>query len=350
MKILVIQQKMIGDVLTSSILFEPLKKRYLDAELHYVINSHAFPVVENHPFVDEFIFFTPEMEKSKRALYAFFKTIKAQRYDVVIDVYGKISSLLITLFSGAKTKIGYEKYYTKVLYSHAIQRHKKSIHQTTLAVENRMRLLEPLGVNYESVSPMIHLQEAEITSAKALLKDAKIDLKQPLFMISVLGSGMQKTYPFGYMAKLLDEIVLKAPKVQLLFNYIPSQKEDAQQIFNLCAPETQKRIYFNVFGKSLRAFLAITHFCKAMIGNEGGAINMAKALNKPCFTVFSPQINKESWSSEHDEKQMSVHLSDFVKHGKQERSEAKKDSASFYEKFYPDLIIPELKLFLDHLK
>ncbi len=47
MKILVIQQKMIGDVLTSSILFEALRLKYPNAQLDYLINEHTFPVVQN---------------------------------------------------------------------------------------------------------------------------------------------------------------------------------------------------------------------------------------------------------------------------------------------------------------
>ena len=49
MKILVIQQKMIGDVLTSSILFEVLRAKYPNAQLDYLVNSHTLPVIENNP-------------------------------------------------------------------------------------------------------------------------------------------------------------------------------------------------------------------------------------------------------------------------------------------------------------
>ena len=59
-------------------------------------------------------------------------------------------------------------------------------------------------------------------------------------------------------------------------------------------PSAQKQIYFDVFGETLRDFLAITYHCDALIGNEGGAINMAKALNVPTFTIFSPWIKKEA--------------------------------------------------------
>ena len=98
---------MIGDVLTSSILFEALREKYPDAELHYLINTHTFPVVENNPFIDEFIFFTPEAESSKRELIRLAKSVKKTGYDIIIDVYSKLSSNIITLFSGAKIKISY---------------------------------------------------------------------------------------------------------------------------------------------------------------------------------------------------------------------------------------------------
>ena len=78
MKILVIQQKMIGDVLTSSILFEAIKTKHPNYELHYVINSNTHAVVEHNPFIDRFHFVTPEIDKST---FKFFKFLKQLRYE-----------------------------------------------------------------------------------------------------------------------------------------------------------------------------------------------------------------------------------------------------------------------------
>ena len=75
MKVLVIQQKMIGDVLTSSILFDALRKRYPEAHLDYLINSHTLPVVQNNPNIDNFVLFTKEIENSKRKLLKFSKSL-----------------------------------------------------------------------------------------------------------------------------------------------------------------------------------------------------------------------------------------------------------------------------------
>ena len=207
MKILVIQQKMIGDVLTTSILFSVLRKNYPDAELHYVINSHTLPVVEGNPDIDKFVLVTPEIDKNTLLFYKFLKKISKEKYDVVVDVYGKWSSNFITLFSKAKTKIGYYKWYTQQFYTHPVKRHKISKHHKGLAIENRLQLLNPICEAIPEVKPKIYLSTEELEAAKQYLINLKIDTSNPLFMISVLGSGANKTYPFSYMAEVIDSIV-----------------------------------------------------------------------------------------------------------------------------------------------
>ncbi len=348
MKILVIQQKMIGDVLTSSILFEALRAKYPNAQLDYLINEHTFPVVEHNPFIDNYIFFTKEAESSKRILLKLAKAVKKSNYDIIIDVYSKLSSNLITVFSNAKTKISYHKHYSTLLYHHNIKRQQNTNEKDGLAIFNRLQLLQPLGIEINSIKPKIYLSESEIINSKLFLEKHNVDLSKPLFMISVLGSGDNKTYPFPYMAKVIDAIVEKT-QGQILFNYIPKQEEQAKAILNLCNSETKKHIKFNVFGKSLREFLAITHYCNALIGNEGGAINMAKALGIRTFAIYSPWIDKASWNLFEDENNVSVHLKDYkpelyTKHEKK----YKKEASTLYDQFKPSLYIDKLEGFLSH--
>lgn len=349
MKILIIQQKMIGDVLTTSILFEVLKTEHPDAELHYVINSHTFPVVQNNPFIDKFLFVTPEINKSKPKFLDFLKSIKKEKYDAVIDVYSKFSSNLMTKFSGAKIKISKKKWYTSHYYTHTFKDAKTPKTNAGLAIENRLQLLKPLCNSIpKTIQPKVYLTAEEIETSKQFLINANIDLSKPLFMISVLGSGENKTYPLPHMADLIDTVV-EETNGQILFNYIPKQRTEAKTVFNFCKKNTKSHIFFDVFGKSLRDFLAITHHCTALIGNEGGAINMAKALNIPTFTVFSPWILKEAWNMfENDKTHVSVHLKDVKPELYKGKSlkEMKNDAFSLYETFPPELIIPKLKTYL----
>jgi len=348
LKVLVIQQKMIGDVLTTSVLFKDLRERYPNAQLDYLINSHTFPVVKNNPFIDNFIFFTPEAEKSKIALWSLTKSVKKEKYDVVIDVYSKLSSNLITALSGAKTKISYYKPYTSFLYHHNIKRSNQTDQDCGLAIVNRLQLLGPLDIYIKSARPKIYLTTEELETSKQFLISNGINLDKPLIMISVLGSGSNKTYPFAYMAQVIDQIV-GTTNGQVLFNYIPKQEADAQAIFNLCKLETQNHIYLNLFGKSLREFLALTAHCHALIGNEGGAINMAKALNIKTFTIFSPWIDKDTWNI-FEEKCVneSVHLKDYKPelYSKNTEKDMKPQAMELYRKFTPDLFYDKLNRFL----
>ena len=349
MKILVIQQKMIGDVLASSILFEALRVKYPGAQLYYLIYKHTFPVVENNPYIDHFILFDPKKDGNPRGLLQLAKKLKAEKFDVLIDVYSKIGTALLSSYSGAEKRISYRKWYTSFAYTHTFS--PKTVLETNagFAIENRMQLLQAISNDFPiEVRPRIYLKKEEIESAKELLREFSVDLEKPLFMCSILGSSGQKTYPLKYMAKILDHIV-ELTDGQLLFNYIPNQKHEACELLELCSSYTRNNTIFDLFGRDLREFMALTSHCDALIGNEGGAVNMAKALNIPTFSIFSPHIKKENWSIYEDGKtNVSVHLADFkreVLSGKS-KTEISKNAPGFYELLEPNLIFAKLDPFL----
>lgn len=349
MKILVIQQKMIGDVLTSSILFEALREKYPAARLDYLIHRHTAAVAEHNPFIDELILFDPKEGQKPAAFFSFLKNIKKQHYDVVIDVYSKINTALITRFSDAKLRVSYDKWYTRKAYTHTFKNKKKSNTNAGLAIENRMQLLQAISPDFPvEIKPKIYLTSEEKEKAKQRLLADGIALEKPLIMCGILGSSETKTYPLPYMAQVLDFIVEKTG-AQLVFNYIPRQVEAAGTLYDLCKPETQKQIFFDIFGTSLREFMAITSFCNALIGNEGGAVNMAKALDVPTFAIFSPQIKKKNWSIyENGTSNVSVHLADFSP-GELDGltvQEITKKAPEFYKLLTPNLIFAKLETFL----
>jgi heptosyltransferase-2 len=310
-KILVIQKKRIGDVLTSTILLEALREKFPEYELHYLIYENSVAVVENNPFVDKIIIMNEKDRKSKLGFLKFLFQIRKENYEIVIDAYGKPNSVILGWFSGAKKTITFDKIYSKLLYTHPIKRNQTSFSNATKAIEHRMRLLSPLGIDFKVIKPKIFITENEISNAKSKLEKAGITLSKPLVMISAIGSNDSKTYPIAYMAKVIDTIA-DENDIQILFNYFPFQKEEARQLYLLCTPETQAKINFDFYEDNLRDFLAITSLCKALIGNEGGATNMAKALNIPTFTIFSPLVIKNDWNMFEDGNQnISVHVKDF---------------------------------------
>ncbi len=350
MKILVIQQKMIGDVLTSTIICENIKKVHPSAQVTYLVNDNTLAVVENNPSIDNILVFKKEYSKNKRAFFRFLKEVRTIQYDMLIDVYGKTESNLISLAAKAKTKISYYKWYSSFIYGQPLKREEVDANKEELAIEYRLLLLRPLGIDNASIKkPTIHLSKEEIAEAKTFLENGGIQRLDNLIMISVLGSGPVKTYPAQYMAETLDTIAKH--EVTLLFNYIPSQLPLVEEIFEKCKPETQAKIRLDVFSKSLRGFLGILHHCKALIGNEGGAVNMAKALDVPTYSIFSPFTNPKGWAIFEDDLNISVHLEQYKPELLEDLSkkETKKIIDSLYAEFKPEFFEASLNNYLQKI-
>lgn len=338
---------MIGDVLTSTILFEAIKEKHPHFQLHYLINSHTEAVVLNNPFIDKILYFSPEFEQSKRAFSKLVRFINNCNYDAIIDVYGKLSSLTILGLSGADLKIGYSKSYSNWIYTHPIRRTKSPEHGVSLALENRMKLLEPLDIPFSPIQPKLFVTKEEKTQAELFLKQGGLDIYKPIIMVSALGSSESKTYPTNYMAELLEKTIEIAPDVQFLFNYLPSQKENALELYENCNPQTKANIFIDLYSDSLRNFITILTQCNAIIGNEGGAINIAKALNVPSFIIFSPHIGKKNWFADIETgPHVAIHIEDYIDPTAFDKKKSKKEFAVYYEKLKPSLFIHKLQTFV----
>jgi heptosyltransferase-2 len=92
--------------------------------------------------------------------------------------------------------------------------------------------------------------------------------------------------------------------------------------------------------------------CTVLVGNEGGAGNMAKALGVPSFSIFSPFINKGAWHGMAYENHDAVHLNDYYPELVQdkERKVLRAQSLELYKALIPELIEqPLLKFMKKHL-
>jgi heptosyltransferase II len=350
-KILVIQQKMIGDVLVSSLICAHLKNRYPEAKIHYAVHEHTKAVVENHPSIDRLIL--KPKDQSIVAFAAYLNTLRRERYDLVVDAYGKLESNLMVLFSGSKHRVSYHKWYTQWIYSKTVKRSSVVYSIAGNAIEDRLRLIfEEQEIQEQTLTPQIHVTERDQKWAQDYLADQDLDRNKPLVMVSVLGSAENKSLPAQQMAQILDHIA-QHTQATLLLNYIPNQRPLVDAILAHTQAVTQSRIKPEIYGNNLNQFLALLAECSVLIGNEGGAVNMAKALGRPTFTIFSPWINKRAWNAfVDDQNHCAVHLKDFRPelYASGAGLQAKKNHQSLYQALELELFSAELsKFYKTHL-
>lgn len=353
-RILVIQHKMIGDVLVTSLLCENLKKTFPQATIDYLVNSNTLPVLENNPYIDNIIVFDEKENKGFLNLLHFSKTIDNKNYDVVIDAYSKLQSWVNVLINKAKVKISYQKSGRTFIYTHNIIKHSQPKSSLGLSIEHRLALLAPLGITKPiATEPKLYLTPAEINAAKALFKQHKVDQSRPTVMISLLGSDETKTYPLDKMAEMVNHVG-EHYNVNILFNYFPKQKNQALEVYNQLSEHTKAKVYFDLLGDDLRSFIAIANECDLIIGNDGGAINISKAVGKKTFIIFSPWIDKEVWATFEDGiNHVSVHLKDYFpkKFKNLNNRKIKKVVDEFYSIFDFELFKLKLDGFLkNHIK
>ena len=342
---------MIGDVLVSSVLCENLKKAYPNSQIDYMVYESTIAVLQGNPYIDNLVLFKEEHRKSKRLFYKLIKKIKSTNYDIIIDSYSKLESWITMFFLKSAIKISYQKYGRNFLYSHSIKFLEESTSNIGLIIERRLSLLSPLRLPFAlETKPKLYITNDELNFANNKFKEFGIDRSKKTIMISIIGSSDIKTYPLFKMAEVIDFVVDKLD-YNILFNYVPNQKRDAQIVYDACSENTKKHVYFDLLGNNLRDFIVIMNNCDMIIGNDGGAINMAKALDKPSFIIFSPWIEKKMWATFEDGKfHKSVHLKDYnpelFLHKPQK--ELKEKSLKFYNKFDFKYFKKELNTFLKY--
>lgn len=341
---------MIGDVLISSVICNNLRKAYPKAQIDYLVYESTTPVLEGNNSIDNIILFQEKHRKSKKEFLKLAFEIRANKYDLLIDAYSKLESWLIVFLSGAKRKISYKKKGRTFLYTDNVPFESFPKMNLGLAIERRLSLLEPLDLKIEiNPLPKLFVTEKENKEAVALFEKHNLKKDRKTVMISLLGSEKLKTYPLEYMAEIVDTIA-DNQDVNILFNYFPKQIEDAKLVVNSCKTTTQEKIYFNLLGSDLRSFIAIMNQCDLIIGNDGGAVNMAKALDKPSFIIFSPWIEKKIWATFEDGiHHLSVHLKDYRPDLFEYKTEKmlKKESLSLYQEFKPEFFKDKIELFLN---
>lgn len=340
---------MIGDVLVSSVICNNLRKAYPNAQIDYLVYESTVPVLEGNPNIDNVLIFEEKHRKSKREFLKLAHEIRGIKYDLIIDAYSKLESWLIVLLSGAKRKISYKKIGRNFIYTDNVLFAELPKTNLGLAIERRLSLIHPLDLKIDiNPFPKLYVTDKENEDANALFEYYKTRKDRKTVMISLLGSEKLKTYPLEFMAKVVD-FIADNQEVNILFNYFPKQIKDAKIVFDACKPSTQEKIYFDLLGNDLRSFIAIMNNCEWIIGNDGGAINMAKALGKPSFIIFSPWIEKKIWATLEDGvHHISVHLNDFkpeLLEGKTEK-ELKKNALSLYQELKPELFKDKIELFL----
>jgi heptosyltransferase-2 len=119
-RILVIQTAFIGDVVLATAMLENLHAAYPAATIDILVRQGANDLFVDHPYVNAVHVWDKKKNKYQH-LFQVLKTIRSNKYDVVINVQRYLATGIITVLSGAKKTIGFDKNPLSFLFSEVVK-------------------------------------------------------------------------------------------------------------------------------------------------------------------------------------------------------------------------------------
>lgn len=143
-KILVIQTAFIGDAVLATGVLEKLHAHFPLAKIDFLIRKGHEGLFLDHPFINELLIWDKKNQKNRNLLKLLFQ-IRKTKYDIVINIQRYLATGLLTAFSGAKERIGFDKNPLSFLFTKKIAHEFRADYNAPLhEVERNNRLIEHL--------------------------------------------------------------------------------------------------------------------------------------------------------------------------------------------------------------
>ncbi|MDX1349211.1 MAG: glycosyltransferase family 9 protein, partial [Putridiphycobacter sp.] len=107
-RILIIQTAFIGDVILATALVEKLHDYFPNSEIDFLVRKGNQALLKNNPHINQVLVWEKGKKKFKH-LFSLKRTIKKNRYDIVVTAHRFASSGYLAAFSGAKHIVGFKK-------------------------------------------------------------------------------------------------------------------------------------------------------------------------------------------------------------------------------------------------
>jgi heptosyltransferase-1 len=114
-KILLIKLSAVGDVVHTIPVLNKLRRRYPSAQLDWLVTPAIADLLRHHPAITNIIEFEREAWSTPWRLAPFASYVRlaaklrAAAYDLVVDMHGQFRTAVLTLATGAPTRIGFDR-------------------------------------------------------------------------------------------------------------------------------------------------------------------------------------------------------------------------------------------------
>ncbi len=219
-RILVCQQRQIGDVLLATPVFRLLHERFPQAELHLFTEEKCVPLLRGNPFIS--VFHAIRKGTGFPGQLAFYRAVARCRFDLAVNFQQLPRCCLMTLFSRAPVRLSSTCGFPRSrLYTHM------AAPAPGYACQTKASLLAPLGISWNGEGPEILLADGERQEAEALLTSAGLRPGARLVSIASTHRRATKRWPAERWARLIA-LLAHGPAGDMQFLLLRGPGEDPE--------------------------------------------------------------------------------------------------------------------------
>jgi len=271
-KFLIIQTAFIGDVVLATSLIEKLHQYFPKAEIDFLVRKGNESLLANNPHLHDILIWDKKKYK-QRNLWKLLKLIRKTHYDKVINVQRFAATGLLTAFSSAKEKIGFDKNPMSFFFSKKIPH---SVNNNIHEVERNMELIKEFTDDRVTM-PKLYPSEADFKSVAGYKQN-------PYISISPASVWFTKQYPHykwvSFINKIPDTITV----------YLCGGTDDNELCKKIADACKEKKV-ISLCGKlSFLQSAALMKDALMNYTNDSAPMHFASAMNAPVAAVFCSTV------------------------------------------------------------
>lgn len=275
-KILVIQTAFLGDAVLTLPLIQELKRNNPDAQLSVLCIPSTTEIFESSAYVSETLSY--DKHKTQRSIWSYIKLLFSIHKQEFVEVYSphrSARSTLISFFSGAKKRVGFDKAALSFLYTTRV----KYVLENHEVKRNLSLLSENLPKDWR-VTPEIKITDKSIEKIDRLLKD----IKKRIIAVAPGSVWQTKIYPKEHFIEVIKHLTATG-----YFIIMIGGKEDK----SLCEA-IKNKINENII--SLAGILSISESiellkrCILLISNDSAPTHLGMIADIPVLTIYCSTV------------------------------------------------------------
>ncbi|MFC1744379.1 glycosyltransferase family 9 protein [Candidatus Riflebacteria bacterium] len=274
-RILVIRLKGLGDVVQTMPLLSALNHYYPHIKLAFLTQKAFAPICKNLSFPMK-VFNLEHENKGFFAMLKLVKKIRAFKPELVIDLFGNPRTAILSLFSGAKYRFGFDYRGRRFFYNI-----RRKIKDPDLHIRELFhRVVQELGF---SKIPLWKVELSLCKEALQALKRVQENSSPGVIGINPNAAYQAKRWLLPYFKELIALLLKYGFRVALLSG--PGEEEYTGKVFQDFADNPRMQWYKN---PSILECMGILKSFALFVTNDSGPMHLAMAVGTPVYVFFGP--------------------------------------------------------------